>query len=144
MDTELIPYLLFLFFQSFFFQDLTIYIFFLFRSICSPHLQILYLDSLDIGDIVNKDVEVRAAVWTGKLVSKVCLMDRVSDSQFGKLQVRIVQQRNFYMHFFRTTYICVITNLFISYILNLYMWSSNLCQTSNFFTHAHFFLFSFV
>ena len=49
-------------------------------------LQILYFDSLDIGDIVNKDVEVRAAVWTGNLVSKVCLMDRVSDSQFGKLQ----------------------------------------------------------
>ena len=86
MDTELIPYLLFLFFQSFLLQDMTIYNFFIFLLICSFLLQILYFDSLDIGDIVNKDVEVRAAVWTGKLVSKVCLMDRVSDSQFGKLQ----------------------------------------------------------
>ena len=70
-------------------------------------LQILYFDSLDIGDIVNKDVEVRAAVWTGNLVSKVCLMDRVSDSQFGKLQVRIVQQKNFYMHIFSVQLIYV-------------------------------------
>ena len=53
-------------------------------------MQILYLDSLDIGDIVNQDKEVRAAAWTGQLVSKVCLMDRVSDTQFGKLQVRIM------------------------------------------------------
>jgi len=33
-------------------------------------------------------LEVRAAAWTGKLVTKVCAMDRVSDSQFGKLQLK--------------------------------------------------------
>ena len=55
-------------------------------------LQILYLDSLDVGDIVNKDLEVRAAAWTGQLVSKVCLMDKVSETQFGKLQVRFMHE----------------------------------------------------
>ena len=60
-------------------------------------LQILYLDSLDVGDIVNKDLEVRAAAWTGQLVSKVCLMDRVSETQFGKLQVRLMHVYFFFL-----------------------------------------------
>jgi len=53
-------------------------------------LQILYLDSLDVGDIVNKDLEVRAAAWTRQLVYKVCAIDRLSQTQFGKLQVRLI------------------------------------------------------
>ena len=53
-------------------------------------LQILYLDSLDVGDIVNKDLEIRAATWTRQLVSKVCAMDWLSDTQSGKLQVRLI------------------------------------------------------
>ncbi|KAG2597231.1 hypothetical protein PVAP13_5KG193228, partial [Panicum virgatum] len=59
-----------------------------FVSGCLFFLTILYLDSLDVGDIVNNDLEVRAAAWTGQLVSKVCLMDKLSETQFGKLQLK--------------------------------------------------------
>ena len=60
-------------------------------------MQILYLDSLDVGDIVNNDLEVRAAAWTGQLVSKVCLMDKLSETQFGKLQVRFMHEYLFFL-----------------------------------------------
>ncbi|XP_039808581.1 uncharacterized protein LOC120672315 [Panicum virgatum] len=59
-----------------------------FVSGCLFFLTILYLDSLDVGDIVNNDLEIRAAAWTGQLVSKVCLMDKLSETQFGKLQLK--------------------------------------------------------
>jgi len=62
-------------------------------------MQILYLDSLDVGDIVNNDLEVRAAAWTGQLVSKVCLMDKLSETQFGKLQVRFMHEYLFPSNF---------------------------------------------
>lgn len=80
MDTRLVAPCLFHFSVSLFVfsQDLTIL--FLVFNMLFLCMQILYLDSLDVGDIVNKDLEVRAAAWTGQLVSKVCLMDKVSET----------------------------------------------------------------
>ncbi|CAN6243077.1 unnamed protein product [Urochloa humidicola] len=50
--------------------------------------QILYHDSLEVGDLVDQQEETRASVWTGTLVSKISAMDRVSSNQFGKLELK--------------------------------------------------------
>ncbi|RLN33835.1 uncharacterized protein C2845_PM03G28860 [Panicum miliaceum] len=58
---------------------------------------ILYLDALDTGDLVGQTAEVRASVWTRSLVTQITGMDRVSDTEFGKLhilQLKAQYQRN--------------------------------------------------
>ncbi|CAO2146194.1 unnamed protein product, partial [Urochloa humidicola] len=40
-----------------------------FLSGCLFFLTILYLDSLEVGDLVDQQQETRASVWTGTLVS---------------------------------------------------------------------------
>ena len=57
-------------------------------NLSSTHyLQILYLDALDAGDIVDQTAKVRASVWTRSLVTRITTMDKVSNNEFGKLHV---------------------------------------------------------
>jgi len=57
-------------------------------NLSSTHyLQILYLDALDTGDIVDQTTKVRASVWTRSLVTRITTMDKVSSTEFGKLHV---------------------------------------------------------
>lgn len=55
---------------------------------CLFFLTVLYLDSLEVGQLVDQDEETRAAVWTGTLGSKVCSMNRLTDNDFGKLLLK--------------------------------------------------------
>ncbi|KAG2641567.1 hypothetical protein PVAP13_2KG181574 [Panicum virgatum] len=59
-----------------------------------PVVQILYLDALDICDIVDQTAKVRASVWTQSLVTRITAMDRVSSTEFGKLHLKAKYQMN--------------------------------------------------
>ncbi|TVU50975.1 hypothetical protein EJB05_02374, partial [Eragrostis curvula] len=50
--------------------------------------QLLYLDSLEVGNIVDREAKVRASVWTNNLVKKVIKMDQISANKYGKLKLK--------------------------------------------------------
>ncbi|WVZ95068.1 hypothetical protein U9M48_040873, partial [Paspalum notatum var. saurae] len=47
--------------------------------------KILYLDSIDTGDIVDQTAEIRVLVWTPSAVGKAIAMAKLSAKEFGKL-----------------------------------------------------------
>ncbi|RCV25862.1 hypothetical protein SETIT_5G199700v2 [Setaria italica] len=59
-----------------------------FVSGCLFFLTVLYPDSLEVGQLVDQEEEIRAAGWIGTIVTKVCSMNRVSDTEFGKLPLK--------------------------------------------------------
>ncbi|TVU31882.1 hypothetical protein EJB05_23586, partial [Eragrostis curvula] len=59
---------------------------------CLLFLTLLYLDSLEVGNIVDREAKVRASVWTNNLVKKVIKMDQISANKYGKLKVLVGNQ----------------------------------------------------
>ncbi|TVU26800.1 hypothetical protein EJB05_29364, partial [Eragrostis curvula] len=55
---------------------------------CLLFLTLLYLDSLEVGNIVDREAKVRASVWTNNLVKKVIKMDQISANKYGKLKLK--------------------------------------------------------
>ncbi|TVU49028.1 hypothetical protein EJB05_00319, partial [Eragrostis curvula] len=50
--------------------------------------QLLYLNSLEVGNIVDREAKVRASVWTNNLVKKVIKMGQISANKYGKLKLK--------------------------------------------------------
>jgi len=77
-------------------------------NLSSTHyLQILYLDALDTGDIVDQTAKLRASVWTRSLVTRITTMDKVSSTEFGKLHVSHLSL--FFLSVFHGVSICMLS-----------------------------------
>ncbi|KAJ1267994.1 hypothetical protein BS78_07G102400 [Paspalum vaginatum] len=63
---------------------------------CLLFLVVLYVDSLDVGDIQVPDIQPRIAAWNWKLLNKVIKLDTNRDGSFGKLK-SVVQDSIFRM-----------------------------------------------
>jgi hypothetical protein len=52
-------------------------------------MQIVYLDSLDVDEVVPSEEEcpIRAAAWNDKLIHAVMKKDSKGNGEFGKLRV---------------------------------------------------------